>query len=184
MKRHTILAAGAAFALAAAAPLAAQNPAAWLHVRVNEPAKETKVEVNLPLNVVEAALALAPEKVVSEGRIHINHGRHEGLKVADMQRLWKELRAAGDAEIVSIKEKDETVSVRRQGDKLLVDVDRPSKKEVVKVEVPVAVVDALFAVEGQIDVKAALGELRKLRGDIVRVTDKETTVRVWIDEAK
>jgi len=32
-------------------------------------------------------------------------------------------------------------------------------------------------------VRAGIAELRKLRGDIVRVRDKETTVRIWIDES-
>jgi hypothetical protein len=186
MKKITQVAAVAiALAVAGGARLEAQTAPAkapWLHVRVEEPAKESKVHVNLPLTVVEAALALAPEKVISNGQIHLHDADHN-LKIADMRKLWKELRAAGDAEIVSVQDKDETVSVRRQGDKVLVDVNKPSGKESVKVEVPVAVVDALFAGEGnELNVKGALAELQKLRGDIVRVNDKTTTVRVWIDE--
>jgi hypothetical protein len=186
MKRITQVAAVAvALVVAGGARLSAQTApgkAPWLHVRVEEPAKESKVAVNLPLTVVEAALALAPEKVVSNGQIHLHDADHN-LKIADMRKLWTELRAAGDAEIVSVQQKDETVSVRRQGDKVLVDVNKPSGKESVKVEVPVAVVDALFAGEGtELNLKGALAELQKLRGDIVRVNDKTTTVRIWIDE--
>jgi hypothetical protein len=186
MKRISHVAAVAvALTFAGGARLEAQTAAArtpWLHVRVEEPAKASKVHVNLPLTVVEAALALAPEKVVSNGQIHLHDAGHN-LKIADMRKLWKELRAAGDAEIVSVQQKDETVSVRRQGDKVLVDVNKLEGKETVKVEVPVAVVDALFAGEGNdLNVKGALAELQKLRGDIVRVNDKSTTVRIWIDE--
>lgn len=186
MRRITQVAAVAvALAVAGGARLEAQTAPAkppWLHVRVEEPAKESKVAVNLPLSVVEAALALAPEKIVSHGRIHLHDADHH-LKIADMRKLWTELRAAGDAEIVSVQSKDESVSVRRQGDRVLVDVSKPSGKETVKVEVPVAMVDALFAGEGtELNLKGAIAELQKLRGDIVRVNDKTTTVRVWIDE--
>jgi hypothetical protein len=49
--------------------------------------------------------------------------------------------------------------------------------------VPVALVDSLFAGEGEeLNVKAALVELQKRRGDIVRVNDSNAKVRVWIDE--
>jgi hypothetical protein len=187
MKRTTQIAAVAVtLAFAGGAALHAQpapSRTPWLHVRVEEPAKDHKVHVNLPLSVVEAALAMAPEKVVSNCHIQLHDGEHQ-LKIADMRRLWSELRAAGDAEIVSVQDKEQNVSVRRQGDKVLVDVNKGAGRETVKVEVPVAMVDALFAGAGpELDVKGALAELQKLRGDIVRVNDKTTTVRVWIDEA-
>ena len=45
------------------------------------------------------------------------------------------------------------------------------------------VVDALFSGEGdELNVKAAISQLQKRRGDIVRVNDETSTVRVWIDE--
>jgi hypothetical protein len=44
-------------------------------------------------------------------------------------------------------------------------------------------VDALLAAPGdELNLRAGLNELRNLRGDIVRVRDKDTTVRIWIDE--
>jgi hypothetical protein len=33
-----------------------------------------------------------------------------------------------------------------------------------------------------LNVRAAVAELRKLRGDVVRVNDRDSTVRIWIDE--
>lgn len=171
--------------LAAAVVLAggsawAQTP--WLHVRVEEPAKDTRVHVNLPMPLVHAAMNMAPERIIEKGRIRLHHG-HDHLKVADLRRLWKELKNAGDAEFVSVKEKDESVSVRRRGDRVLVDVEKTSDGEKIKVELPVAVVDALFANESlELDLKAATAELQKLRGDIVKVQGRDGTVRVWIDE--
>jgi hypothetical protein len=171
----------AAGALAAAGSAAAQSAVPWLHIRVEETARPSKVHVNLPMAVVEAALKAAPETVVSDGRIHL--GRHCGnLKVADLRRMWQELKNAGDTEFVTVEEKDETVKVARRGELVEVRVDRNGQEEV-HVEVPVSLVDALLSGEGnEVDVKAAVRELSKRRGDVVRVKDDDSTVRIWIDD--
>jgi hypothetical protein len=181
MKTSKIVMAGVA-AVGLAGPLAAQTKTAWLHIRVEEASRESKVSVNLPLPVVEAALAMAPEKFASHGRIRLDeHGKD--LKVADLRRMWNELRATGQAEIVSIEARDEKVRVAKEGDRVLIRVEKLSSKEAVRVDVPVAVVDALLSGEGdELNIEAAMGELKKLRGDIVHVNDADSTVRIWIDE--
>lgn len=64
---------------------------------------------------------------------------------------------------------------------LHVRVEEPQRQ--VRVEVPLEVVDALLSGEGEaLNIQAALKELQKRRGDIVRVNDEKSTVRVWIDE--
>jgi hypothetical protein len=51
------------------------------------------------------------------------------------------------------------------------------------VDLPVALVDALFSgSERELNIRAALGELRRMRGDVVRVNDRDSKVRIWIDE--
>jgi hypothetical protein len=156
--------------------------AAWIHVRVEEPRKESKVNVNLPLSVVEAVLSAAPETVSSKGHIHLHEGGRD-LSVSDLRRVWKELRASGETEIVSVEQKDQVVKVSKHGDRVQILVENPSEKETVHVEVPVAMVDALLAGEGsELNIRAALAELQKLRGDLVQVKDADSTVRIWIDE--
>ena len=60
---------------------------------------------------------------------------------------------------------------------------KPSGREEVHVELPSAVVDALFEGDGDnLNIRGALAQLQLRRGDIVRVNDKDNTVRVWIDE--
>jgi hypothetical protein len=172
-----------------AAPGRSQPPAtgqAWLHVRVDEPSKQGKVTVNLPLSVVSVALEAAPEHLISEG--HFKMGQHLGdrdLKVADLRRAWAELKKSGDTEFATVEEDDEKVRIARAGDLVLVHVDKAGGGgESVRVEVPVSVVDALFSAPGdELNIRAALGELQKRRGDIVRVKDEGSTVRIWIDEA-
>jgi hypothetical protein len=46
-------------------------------------------------------------------------------------------------------------------------------------------VDALFSAPGDtLDLKGAFLQLQKRRGDIVRVKDSNSSVRVWIDETR
>ena len=48
---------------------------------------------------------------------------------------------------------------------------------------PVSLVDALLSGEGdEVNIQAAVAELQKRRGDIVRVHDSDSNVRIWIDE--
>jgi hypothetical protein len=190
--KKTILAGAGLLALAAvyATPIAAQSPVAWLHVRVEEAKDSSKVSVNLPLSVVEAVLKASPELIERHGHIHI--GDDHGLKMADLRRVWKELAAVGDAELVSVESDDQNVKVMRKGDLVLVFVDQKQKvgkdgekrkAETVRVEVPTSLVDALLSGEGdEANIQAAIGELKKRRGDIVRVQDEDSHVRVWIDE--
>jgi hypothetical protein len=84
-----------------------------------------------------------------------------------------------------VESEDENVRVFRKGDLVHVLVDNRGEKETqVQVEVPVSLVDALLSsTEGdEINLKAAIAELKKKRGNIVTVTEPDTTVRIWIDE--
>jgi hypothetical protein len=167
-------------AVRAASPEAGRT--AWLHVRVEEPGRSSRVHVNLPLTVVEVALKAAPDTFEAEGKIHLGrHGRHH-LSVSELREAWAQLREAGDTDLVTVDEEDGKVTVARRGDMVQVRT-QGDRHEQVRVDVPVAVVDALLASSGdELNVKGALAELRKMKGEIVSVTDKDSTVRVWIDE--
>jgi hypothetical protein len=191
--KKTILAGAGLLALAAfAAPtIQAQSTTLWLHVRVEQAKDSSKVSVNLPLSVVEAVLKASPDFLERHGHIHI--GSEHGLKMADLRRAWKELAAVGDAELVTVESDDENVKVARKGDTVQVYVDQKAKvgkdgekhkgAESVRVEVPTSLVDALLSGEGdEANLEAAILELKKQRGDIVRVQGDDDHVRVWIDE--
>ena len=180
-----------AFSVLPAVQAAAQTGTAWLHVRVEEAKKAEKVAVNLPMTVVEAVLKASPEMIEKHGKIHL--GEEHGLKMADLRKIWKELAAVGDAELVTVESEDENVKVMRKGDLVQVFVDNKAKPgkdgkpakggEEVRVEVPVSLVDAFLSGEGEEgNIEAAVAELQKRRGDIVRVKDDDSNVRIWIDE--
>src|SRR5438445_2183473 len=187
MRRRTLVAAAVVIPtlmMASPARTAAQGPSAWVHVRVEERANQSKGAVNLPVSVVEAALQAAPEKVMAQGRIHLGHGGND-LSVADLRRAWNEMKTTGDAEFVSVEDGDQTVRVARSGNLVLVHVEKPGGREAVRVEVPVEVVDALLSGQTEeLNVRAAFAKLQNRRGDIVRVHDENATVRIWIDEGK
>ena len=191
--RKSILAGVGLLALSVlpAAQVAAQTGTAWLHVRVEEAKQASKVAVNLPMAVVEAVLKASPEMIEKHGKIHL--GDHHGMKMADLRTAWKALAEVGDAELVTVESEDENVKVMRKGDLVQVFVDRKATPgtdgkaskggEEVRVEVPVSLVDAFLSGEGEEgNIQAAVAELQKRRGDIVRVKDDDTHVRVWIDE--
>jgi hypothetical protein len=175
----------AALMLAGTAGMArAQGPAkAWLHVRVEEANRQSKVSVNLPISVVDAALQAAPEEFMSNGHIHLGKMGKKDLSVSDLRKAWNEMKASGDAEFATVEDEDQTVRVARAGNVMLVHVKKLDGKESVRVEVPIEVVDALFSGQGEeLNICAGFAELQKRRGDIVRVHDENSTVRIWIDE--
>jgi hypothetical protein len=191
--RKSILAGVGLLALSVlpAAQAAAQTGTAWLHVRVEEAKEASKVAVNLPMAVVEAVLKASPDMIEKHGKIHF--GDHHGMKMADLRQAWKALAQVGDAELVTVESEDENVKVMRKGDLVQVFVDKKATAgkdgkpahggEEVRVEVPVSLVDAFLSGEGEEgNIQAAVAELQKRRGDIVRVRDDDSNVRVWIDE--
>jgi hypothetical protein len=202
--RKSLIGAGLALALLPGALAFAQTGTAWLHIRVEEAQRASKVHVNLPMTVVDAVLKASPDLIEHHGKVNL--GDHHGMKLADLRAAWKQLAAAGDAEFVTVESEDENVRVQRKGDLVIVYADhkaRPAKSAAkpaaeaptaeaaprgrrggeVRVELPVSLVDALLSGEGEdVNLQAALAEVRKRRGDLVRVHDEDANVRIWIDE--
>jgi hypothetical protein len=158
----------------------AKETTPWLHVEVTEAGEESaEVRVNLPLSLAEVALDVASREGDLEDHLRFND--HD-LTMDDLRRMWSEVREAGDAEFVTVKEDSETVRVYRKGDSLHVDI-AGEDGATVKVDLPVRVVDALLGGKGDsFDVAAMVQEIQTMTtGDIVRIQDGEDTVRVWIE---
>lgn len=187
MRRTALATAAVLAALALAAPVRAQEAqapqASWIHIRVDE-VDGAKVNVNLPMSLVEMALEIAGKEAFDGAhgpRFHM--GRHHDVDIADLRRMWSELRAAGDAEFVDAVEHDKHVRIYRQGDRVHIDVDDDGDQKV-RLEVPFSVVDVLLEGEGEeLNLAGAVRELaRANNGQIIQVNDGDTTVRIWIDD--
>jgi hypothetical protein len=185
MKQRVFLLATAAALLLPSTLLMAEGKP-WIHIQVRESDESgAKVNVNLPLSVVQVAVEAAPDKIISNGRIRIDHCGHHDLSISDLRRMWRELKDSGEARFVEVEDEHEKVNVFREGDLVRIEVEDldDARKETVNIKVPISVVDALFSGEGdELNLQDALEQLKDQRGEIVQVEGGDADVRIWIDE--
>lgn len=159
----------------AAAPRAETS---WVHVRVDEPGKRSRIRLNLPMPAVEAALKAAPDSILVDGGTPLG----SDMNLDRFRRRWKDLETTGNAEILSVEEGEARESISKKWGRLLIHLQDDREAKMVHVAVPEAMVDALFSSAGpELNIRAAAAHLRTMRGDVVRVQDGGSTVHVWID---
>ena len=178
--RRTMLA--ALFTLILAAPVRAQGEDRWLHIHVDEGPDGDRVSVNVPLSMVEQILPAIHAENFQGGRIRIDDA---DLSEVDVRAIWQAVRGAKDGEFVTVRSRnDGDVTVSKRGGVLLVSVDEKGEgADKVRVRVPVAFMDALFAPGGgEIDLVAAMKVLSASgEGDLVTVESRNEKVRIWVD---
>lgn len=188
MKRNARIA--AAFSIAAlfvvqALPAQEAQASPWIHVEITATSEDGEnIRVNLPVVLAELALRLAPQKFTEKARTKLEKS---GLLIADLRELWSGVKAAGDAEFVSVQSTKKTVHISRAGDAIQIRVadDSKDKPESVRIDIPVDVVDALLGGDADdFDVTGAFRKLTARRGEIIRVVDADSEVRIWVDERK
>src|SRR5579864_4487324 len=89
----------------------------WLHIKVHDGHDDSRVSINLPLSVVEAATPLIPEEVRTASQLRVDG--HD-LSVPDLRRIWREVQRQPDAAYVTIDEGHARVRVARSGGYLLI----------------------------------------------------------------
>jgi len=167
--------------LGCGAPVASSNAETpWLHVRIEEPGKRSRVHLNLPMPAVEAALKAAPDSIAVDGGIPLGGD----MNLDRFRRLWKGLETTGDAEIIKVEQGDAHQNVSKKDGRLLIHMRNDRESKTVDMDVPGAVVDALFSGAGQeLKIRAAVAHLRAVRGDVVCAYERDASVRIWIDES-
>ncbi|HVS64182.1 MAG TPA: hypothetical protein VMT85_11845 [Thermoanaerobaculia bacterium] len=184
MNRFRRFAPAAAALLVAGFFLATPSLAAsdrWFHVRVDE-AHGAEVAVNLPLNLIEMAFDMIPDDLSQDLEVELNE---QGFSLDQLRTLWNEVRAGGDATYVTVRDGDDTVEVRKEGNYLVARTAEGSSGDTsVDVRFPMEVIDALFSgPPDRLDFAAAIRALADYSdGDMVTVRDGETIVRVWVDD--
>jgi hypothetical protein len=179
MTGRSVRTAALAACLSFAAPVWSQT-ANWLHVEVNEGGEDaSKVNVNLPLSVAKIALEMAPKEFTDKA---VEALKEHDVSIADIRKLWAEIKNAGNADFVTVQEGDETIRVAREDGWVRIRVEETGDEpERVRVDIPVGVVDALLSGDGEsFNLLAAINELSGSSGDIVHVEDGDEIVRVWI----
>ena len=121
------------------------------------------------------------EKGMEKGKLRFDN---KEVRVEDLRKIWKELRDAGDMDFMTIENRDTNVRVGIEGNFLLVQPQERLKKSKVKIRIPLQVVDAILSGNGEeLNLMAAIRALQDSGvRDIITVEDRDTTVRVWIDE--
>jgi hypothetical protein len=160
----------------------------WLHIKVHDGNDDSRVSVNLPLSVVEAATPLIPEEARTAGSLRVD-GRD--LSVQDLRRIWREVQRLPDATYVTVDEPHGKVRVARGGGYLLIRAaddgtsERSGRRHAERVEarIPATVVDALLKGSGdRFDLAGAIEALaRNGEGELVTVNGDHETVRMWVD---
>ena len=161
---------------------AASASGLWLHVRVDE-ADGAKVKVNVPISMVEKAIAMVPQEHLRHGKIHLDDFSDD-FSVVELRELWQEIKESPDMTFVTVEEDDESVRVWKEAGYLKVHViDGGQSNEQVDVQIPLVVVDALLSGDSEeLDIEAAIRALvAEGEGELVTVSGDDETVRVWVD---
>lgn len=165
-------------AITAMAGVAAQDSQLWIHVQI-EGQENENANIDLPVAALEAMLSMAPETVVSNGQVQV--GAEQGISVTALREMWYQLRDTSDMNFLTFEEANQTLRVARVGNQIEVRVNGSNGN--VQANLPVTIVDALLASEGDtLNISAAIAELKNLRGDIININEDSRQVRVWIDE--
>lgn len=182
---RAMLVAVAVLSLGVGATGAQDDAQPWIHVEITGDGADTQnMNLNLPLSAAEALLALVPDTVMTDGQLKLAE-QGVPVSVSAIRGVWQALVNVGDTEFVTIEQDDETVRIARAGDNIEIRVEQRDGDgdETVDVQIPVAVVDALLSGDSdKLNIRAAIQQLSVLRGDIVRVTENDRQIRVWIDE--
>ena len=181
-KKTLILFAAAALILTAG--LTAQASDLWVHVKVQEHGDNANVMVNLPLSLVEKALAMVPEEANMQGG-KIKLDEDTDFSIADLQEFLNAVKDTPDATFVTVQTENETVKVSKSQGYLLIKTTESTEQGTrVDARFPLAVVEALLsnADEGVLNIAAALQALADHgTGELATITSSDADVRIWID---
>lgn len=169
------------FAAVMVTSLGAQASDLWFHVLVEEGrGREVKVEVNLPFSAVERAMALIPARYVKESSIRIDDRQ---LSVEDLRGALNELRSSPEGEWITVGERSEPVTMRRDGADVTMRAHDKWDEETVQIRVPADVFLALVSGPAhRFDFARAFQRLgRRGGGNILVKCGDEKVVRVWVD---
>ena len=168
-------------------PLLAAGPAAgesqWFHVEVHDRSDRERVEVHLPLGMVEKVLAMTPRRLRVGGFLTIDGVRFGGRDLAEMVDAARSLESG---ESTRIRVDFRRVEITRDG--AAVHVRAPSRwwgQREVEVRMPLEVMAAFAGSRGrELDLVGGLEAMaRHPEGGVVTVQDRAgtTEARLWVD---
>lgn len=157
---------------------------AWLHVRIDsEDPDGDRVRLNLPIEMIESMLPMIETDEFGNGRIRINDS---DLDAAELRKMWNAVKGAQDGEFVSVENRRQSINVAKDDGLLKVRIHdlEGRDKDRIEMQLPMEVVDAMLAGEGdELDLVAGLQALRE-HGNAILVTgtDEGSDIRIWVDD--
>ncbi|MEM9556229.1 MAG: hypothetical protein AAGC60_18370 [Acidobacteriota bacterium] len=157
----------------------AQAAGPLFHVEIED--GEDTVSIQMPLALVQAAVAVLPDDLEIDGEIKIDDTDFE---VADLHAFWQAVKTSPEDTLLRVDSDHEKVTVSKRGDMLLLQtLEGRTDGTRIDAEIPFAVVDALFSGSaGRLDLSAALGALAEMHdGPILSIREGGDTVRLWVE---
>ncbi|MEM7245656.1 MAG: hypothetical protein AAF533_09945 [Acidobacteriota bacterium] len=174
--RPALLATVTSLILAAGA--SAKTP--LLHVHVDDPNEDNKVELSLPLSFASMALSMAGE---AEIQAEINNAISEKMNLDEVRAAWTELKEM-EGDFLTIDQKDARVKAGIRGDALEVNVVEGSGKTEVDILLPTRLVDVLLSGgKNELNLRGVIAELQSgAITDVITVRqDGAEPVRIWVE---
>ena len=165
---------------APASTTSADASSGTVHVRVSRPGSpDEDVSVDVPFALARALVTMAGQQAIDSGKIEYSG---TDLSLTDLRTAWGALKLS-KGEPVTVRKNDQTLSFSLRKDVLALAVTGRAGAEDVHVEVPAKAIDALLSGQGNtMNVAGCLDALERVRGtDVIRVSDGESRIRIWID---
>ncbi|MBO0912512.1 MAG: hypothetical protein J2P13_12035 [Acidobacteria bacterium] len=153
----------------------------YLHVRVTNRARHELVRVNVPLALAEKVIPAIKDGRLRDGKISIGD---RSLDHIDIHAILDALKTAPEGEFVTVEDAADKVRVAKERGELVVHVEDRNGSGNVEVTIPWNVAEALVSGtdQDQLNVEAGIKALENSSDTtLVRVSDREEQVRVWID---
>lgn len=147
----------------------------WMVVDVKEGGPSGhRIVLPVPMALARAAVSLAPQPQVAGAPAELR----EAAPAA--QAALAALAEAPDFELVRVEQRDQVVSIRKEGEKLRIEVD--SDRERVRVNVPLGAARTVLdgAASGHVRTAALLDAISDAEGDLVEVESGQDHVRIWM----
>lgn len=174
----------AAGLVVSAKPAGAAPAERYLHVRVEDPSKRENVNVNLPLSMAQTVLPAVNKGPLHDGRVTIPSGASNGI---DIHAIIEAAGKAPDGQFVSVRQRDQDVSVSKVNGNIVVRVrDTKKSAQTVDATIPMNVVSALVsgAKPDELNVAAALRAITDASDTLLlSVQDATQRVRIWVDSS-
>lgn len=146
----------------------------FLRVEIREVGDDgANVNLRLPLSTIRAF-----EDTFREALSDIEVDGH-GI---DLRTIWETLRDSGPTDFVEIQDKEGTIKVSSDNNKITV-IAEGDYRERVSMNIPFALCDAIFTDADNVDFDNLITVLESMAGvDIINVDSDDAKIRIWIEQ--